>query len=76
MRPLDGHVHRCMAGKTIETVSKNGTSCTFHMTNGELFELTWADGNGDPVKGEPILARVHVRIALPAAAASSAVGSL
>ena len=76
MKPLDGHVNRVMSGKTVDMVTKDGTSCTFHMTSGELFELTWADENGDSVKGEPILVRVNVRIALPAASASSAVGSI
>lgn len=64
-----------MSGKTVDMVTKDGTTCTFHMTNGELFELSWADGNGDAVRGEPVLVRVNVRMVLPAASISGTAGS-
>ena len=64
-RPLDGHINRCLEGKTIERVEKDGRLLTMVMANGEQFQIAWATDNGVGIEGEPCLVRVNVSVALP-----------
>ena len=66
-RPLDGHINRCLEGKTIERVEKNGRFLTICCVGGERFQIAWATPNGVGVDGEPCLVKVDVQVVLPQA---------
>lgn len=68
--PLDGHISRCLEGKTIEAVYKNGHVMTLRFTNGEEYKVAWANPDtGEAIPGEPCLLLVDVSVSLEGAEA-------
>lgn len=64
-KPVDGVIHHFFQGKQIDNVTKDGTFVYFHFTNGQTARLAWLDPNkGEPIKGEPMLYAVDVKIQL------------
>ena len=62
-RVLDGHINRVLEGKTIEKATKDGHVLTLWMTNGERWNIAWANPNtGEGVSGEPCLVNISVSV--------------
>lgn len=65
--PLDGLVNRTLAGKTVEVCYKDGHFLIIRTKCSHEFKIGWTDSDSvAPIRGEPFLHSVGVRIILPA----------
>jgi hypothetical protein len=65
-RVLDGHINRCLEGRTIDKATKDGRLLTLWMTNGERWSIAWANPEtGEGVMGEPRIVKVDVSVVAP-----------
>lgn len=63
---IDGHINRELENKTVEKVYKDGIWLIIRTTCGHEYKIGWTnDDNGSPLKGQPFLKQVDVKIILP-----------
>lgn len=55
-------ITRVLRGQRIAAVLKNGYVLQIRTHEGTEINITWADDNGNPIKGTPTVARVGYRL--------------
>ncbi len=51
-----------LRGKTVECVATNGHQLLIRTTDGAELVIVWADGEGRPLKGAPVVAQSGCRL--------------
>ena len=64
----DGQLNRLLAGKHLARVEKDGHFLTLVCSDGHAVRIAWRSDDGATMQGEPYLAHIDVRIALPVSA--------
>lgn len=62
-KPIDGTIHHFLEKVGIKAY-KDGTFLLLDLMNGQTAKIAWVDEKGEPIKGEPVLWAVDVKIQL------------
>jgi hypothetical protein len=58
----DGHIHKLLSGRKVKLARKTGQFLILELDDGHCVKIGWTNGNGQLVKGEPILCGVDVNV--------------